>query len=184
MKKTIILASVLGSLISVPAFAKSETNYSYTKTETAYTTSRTQGTYLGLDLIGTNLDSGSQKGSVRDNISYGVSVKHAFNFDKIFIAPGIFFDHNRADASSYNGDGSADGTDQTRLKYSYGVKADIGYDVTDRFAPFVILGYSESRLNYGSDFNSKDVKKTEQGLIYGVGAKYALAQRLIKNMKL
>ena len=37
-----------------------------------------------------------------DQISLGISYKHAFNFNNFFIAPGVFFDYSNLNAKEIN----------------------------------------------------------------------------------
>ncbi|MFT6332733.1 MAG: opacity protein-like surface antigen [Lentimonas sp.] len=89
-----------------------------------------------------------------------------------FVAPEVFYDFNNAEVT--------DGSDKGELNYSYGVKANVGYDVTEKFAAFVNLGYLETRgtdsgTGYKVDYNL-------EALTYGIGVTYEAVENV--NFKL
>lgn len=146
---------------------------------------KTQGNYVGLNLIRTESKATDteyyQTRHRYDNFSFGVDYKYAFNFNNFFIAPGIFFDNNAHDNNYSLGDG-----DRASLngKYNYGAKIDFGYDLTEKFSPFVTLGHSETRLSYseyGPNVQSVKYDHTQEGLIYGLGFRYSLTDSVSLN---
>jgi opacity protein-like surface antigen len=145
-KKLLAAVSIAATIATSSAFAK------------------TEGSYVGVDLLATEYKLINTDGSRTNNTSYGIGAnyKYAFNFDKIFVAPGVFYNHNRAEIKNLQGG-------RGQLKYSYGAKADLGYDITDKFAPFVTLGYQESRHTFSGVDNA-----TEESIVYGVGGKYSV----------
>jgi len=144
---------------------------------------KTEGNYIGLNLINTSTSYQFDSGRVRnDNYSFGVDYKYAFNFGKLFVAPGLFYDHN---ALSRSVNASSD-NDRISLntKFSYGVKVNIGYDITDKFAPFVILGHSQTRLDYsvyGPNTSFYKQSLTQEGFVYGLGFKYSVSDNVDVN---
>ncbi len=151
MKKLLVAATVAGSLISSMAFAK------------------TEGNYVGVDLLATKFREAFDKKESGLDVGLGVNYKYAINFNNFFIAPGVYFDYNNADVSN--------NANKAELDYSYGTKVDLGYDITDKIATFVSIGYKEARIT--SSENNIDVASQTEGLItYGVGAKYALNDNL------
>lgn len=168
MKKIILTTAIIGAISSSSSFAK------------------TEGNYAGVNLINTSStikeDIFTNEKHRNDNYSFGVDYKYAFNFGGFFVAPGVFYDHN-AQNSDYS---IADGDRASfNIKSSYGVKANFGYDVTDKLSPFVTLGYSVTRVDgsvYGSNF-SKVLKESfnEEGLVYGLGLKYDLTKEFSVN---
>ena len=64
-------------------------------------------------------------------------------------------------------------SNDSELKFSYGVKADVGYDITNRLAAFVTFGYQEMRFTS----NIAD-SATLESHIYGVGAKYSVTDNV------
>ena len=153
MKKILVVSAIL-AIFSTNSFAK------------------TEGNYVGISLINSStVNSYADGGKDRnDNISLGADYKYAFNFGGFFIAPGLFYDHNALSQNTlYSGTSF-----NANLKYSYGIKANIGYDVTDSFAPFLTIGHSQTRNSYGTNnFNYKE-NYTNEGMILGAGFKYSL----------
>ena len=165
-KKLLVAIAITTSILSASANAK------------------TQGHYVGLNLINTSTVETNALGSGQkhrnDNFSVGADYKYAFNFDKFFVAPGIFYDYNNnnADYASWTGEMySGD------LAYSYGAKVDFGYDVTDKFSPFVTIGYSETRSS-GTYYDTSEYYRedfTDEGLVLGLGLRYAINDMLSIN---
>jgi opacity protein-like surface antigen len=155
-KKLLAVVSLTAAISTSSAFAK------------------TQGHYVGVDLIATKYkDINIVSGTRENDVDYGVGInyKYAINFNNFFVAPGVFYNYNNAELQV--GGGLIDLT--SGLKNSYGVKADFGYDVTDKFAPFVSFGYQENRIEVtSSDFAALNGGTTLESLTYGVGAKYSV----------
>lgn len=152
-KKLLAVASVVTAIASSSAFAK------------------TEGNYVGVDLLGTRaktidvVDGTGRKNNIDAGI--GVNYKYAVNFDNFFIAPGVFYNYNNAEAKK--------GDVKSRLDYSYGVKADVGYDLTNQFATFVSFGFQENR-NQDEIVGFGKERSTNEAYSYGVGVKYSLTK--------
>lgn len=115
----------------------------------------------------------------QSNISYGIGIAKAYNFGKFYIEPEIFYDNNNLftktistvnyTAGSFYGPATYQRI--IELKYSYGGKINLGYDITDNFALFGILGYSENRYSL---YGIRDYSKVTDGTNYlGSGPYYA-----------
>lgn len=174
--KKLIAVSLFASLVASSAFAK------------------TEGSYVGIDLLNTKSVAqlrSSSEGQAADetsrqtsrNYGVGVNYKYAVNFNKFFVAPGIIIEDNRSKNSI------ADGL-SLNVKNRYGVKADVGYDVTDCIAPYLTLGYSAT--SYTSRFGAvseDDVaingKKsaTNYDWFYGAGVKFDLTSNVALNLE-
>lgn len=163
-KKLLISASLIASIASASAFA------------------RTEGHYVGASVINTSSETSFDQDTHRnDKYSFGVDYKYAFNCEKFFLAPGVFYDHNALteEVTLTSGAKIASNT-----KYSYGVKLLIGYDVTDKFAPFAIVGHSQTRgdgSSYGPGFVFTKETSTDEGMVYGLGFKYSLNDKVDLN---
>lgn len=163
MKKLLITTVILGSLFSSLAMAK------------------TEGNYVGVDILSTNFESFDANFEKHDESSFGfgVNYKYAINFNNFFIAPGIFLNHNNASSSFADlGNGSYD---IDTLKYSYGAKVDLGYDINDKIAAFVTGGYLESRIELTEDFQTTR-NITEESFLYGGGVKYSVTNDVDVNI--
>jgi predicted porin len=138
MKKNLLITSALAALISTSAFAK------------------TEGNYVGVDLIHSNFEIDNSTTDDGD-VSLGINYKHAFNFGGLYIAPEIFFDYSNIDLGS-----------SSEIEHLYGVKANVGYDISDKVSIFGAVGYAEDRQKDGT------TSYAEEFTIYGLGATYSL----------
>lgn len=166
MKKLLIATTVIGSLISSMAFAK------------------TEGNYVGVYVLATKFkDTFNNKREDSIDAGLGINYKHAINFDGLFVAPGVYFNYNNASVD----DGGAFTYElESKLKYSYGVKLDLGYDITDKFAAFTSIAYQENRIEYDdadpSPASSLDRDYRVESFVYGVGAKYSVNDNVDVNL--
>jgi opacity protein-like surface antigen len=154
-KKLLTVLSVAATIATSSAFAK------------------TEGSYVGVDLLATQYkDAVNSDRSRADNMGYGAGVnyKYAFNCDNFFIAPGVFYNYNNANVKSNSSDY------QSKLRHSYGVKADLGYDINDKIATFVTFGYQENYIKDSMPSVGYRGNSTLESLIYGVGAKYSVTK--------
>ncbi len=124
------------------------------------TKTTTKGNYVGLELLRTDVKFHEDwtRNTIKverhnrhfsdNDIGLGVDYKYAFNFDRVFIAPGFFYEQNNTKVGGSGVTDSSDFANNNKLKISnrYGVKADLGYDLTDRFSPYITGGYS--RIGY------------------------------------
>lgn len=172
MKKLLITMSVLVSLISSAALAK------------------TEGSYAGLDLLRTSIrykerysvfglapqDNGPNYSN--SNYGLGLNYKYAFNFSNAFIAPGLIYEYNNV---------SAKGDEGIRLaiRNRYGVKTDIGYDVTDKVAPYFTVGYgniSYSTRNFVGN-QTASIDGNAHDWFYGAGVKFDVSEKVAINLE-
>lgn len=164
-KKLLVAVALIAALSSTKSFAK------------------TEGNYFGVDLLRTSADFqySPRNGYPQFNqtaIGVGAHYSHAFNFDGIFLAPGVFVEKNQVRASDKDGD-------KYGLNYRSGIKLDLGYDVTKSFSPYITGGLSH--LNYTADFrtgsNGSAVKKSDSsnGAFYGIGFLYHVAKEFTIN---
>ena len=165
MKKIIAITSTFAVLAAASASAKTEGNYlgidlHRAVTESHYDTRTTGAT----NTIDKRYD---------QNLGFGLSYKYAFNFDKIFVAPGVFFERIGTNAKIATGENNDDHYFQ--VKNRYGVKLDIGYDIKDDFAVYLTggLSYTGYKTNH-SDATGTGIPETfagsKPGFLYGFGA--------------
>ncbi|MBM3580215.1 MAG: porin family protein [Alphaproteobacteria bacterium] len=161
MKKLLVLTSVVAVFSAASASAK------------------TEGRYVGVDLLRGNVSyaerysDNSDRAAVEtsdtqgEGVGLGVRLSHAYNSDGVFVAPGVFAEHNNV---------RADGVSTQRLQVNnrVGVKADIGYDMADNVAPYLTVGYAavdyRTRNNDGVT-GSKVKNGLTSSWFYGVGLK-------------
>jgi len=151
---------------------------------------KTEGHYVGLNLINTEVESKARLNDVvedeskADKFSGGISYKYAFNFKGFFAAPELFYDLNKTKSRATDSLGTGYNTE---VKNSYGVKLNLGYDITDKFAAYAIVGHSVSRvkshfsgnLSGGVDPNPENFN--QEAFIYGLGMKYDVANNISVN---
>ncbi len=177
MKKLVTITSVLAVFASASSFAKTEGNYvgvdihrASVKVHNHYADS-----YLATP---NNVAMGAT------NTGYGVTYKHAFNFDKMFVAPGLFYERistkitDRAE------------TDQLtlRLKDRSGIKLDLGYDISDNAALYFTNGISRVAYETGSnDIDGMSVSgvrsRHQLGYFYGVGLSANVAKDVVVSFE-
>ncbi|NBX53375.1 MAG: hypothetical protein EBT63_06990, partial [Proteobacteria bacterium] len=131
------------------------------KSSSTNSESLTSGNYIGVDFIKTDM-SFREVWLTSDNLtlkkpfstdsknSFGIKYMYALNFNKLFIAPEIFYEKTNIKKQS-----DLDGTIYDVYKqfesYGYrwldiesrmGAKLNLGYDVNPYFAPYFFAGYS------------------------------------------
>lgn len=166
MKKLLITTTIIGSLISSIAFAK------------------TEGNYIGIDVLATQVkDTFSNEKETNIDVGLGLNYKYAINFNHFFVAPGAYFNYNNA---SVHEDGQFTYDFESKLKYSYGLKVDLGYDITDKFAAFTSIAYQENRIEYDDSDPTAGVTFDRdfrvESFVYGIGTKYSINTRVDVNL--
>ena len=177
MKKLFTTLFAISSLLSISAQAK------------------TEGSYAGIDLLRTNATFNERftdtqedpETRVATNVkpsfsghSYGLGLnyKYALNFNGFFIAPGVFAERNNNKFQGTRGKG-------LRVNNRYGVKADFGYDVTNKIAPYFTAGYSlidyRTTNNHGNDVASKSGNAGDW--FYGLGLKLNVTENVAMNLE-
>jgi len=195
------LDAVTTTKTKIPTESETETKIKkVAKVEASNSESKTEGSYAGLDLFGTKTtlrvkntfssavcteDCTDYEKPALTNNSYGLGLtyKYAFNFNKFFIAPGIFFEQN-----NYQAVNATDGIlTRLQIKNRYGIRSDFGYDIK-RFAPYLTIGYAEvsyrSRNNGADRYNNQvsSIKNDVNGnVFYGAGLKFNLTPSLSLN---
>jgi len=140
--------------------------------------------YVGLDLLTTRIDhrytavhnifgSPSTYKRSNDGLGYGINAGYKISKNDFFIAPELFYE--RLDTKSpdfYNS--SAQYGDKLRIRGRYGVKLNLGYNITDKISAFVNYGYAS--VGYRQEFRSVDrfYGQTKSGALYGFGFAYKL----------
>jgi len=179
MKKLILTTAIVATFLSSSAFAK------------------TEGSYFGIDLLRTKTNAeitrtntaltSSNSNTTDSKMGFGIDYKYAININNFFVAPGLIYEslgtenkHSYSEDLSFITPGDYYRTAQSlKIKDRMGVKIDLGYDITDKFAAYVPVGYARTRYEFSanreqllaSSYSSTTVKKTgSQGaLFYGVG---------------
>lgn len=177
MKKILITATIIGSFLSSVAHAK------------------TEGNYVGLNIIKSKVEAqkltiagtsytNNQGFLVQDEsqVSLGLNYKHAFNFDGIYIAPGAFFDYTNVNT---NGQVNGGATTTFDLDYRYGLRVDLGYDITNELAAYVHAGIANNIYanTWSFNGNSSNTSNNDVATTYGVGLKYSVTNNVDVNLE-
>ena len=126
------------------------------------------------------------------NYAAGLNYKYAMNFDRFFVAPGIFFEKHSSNSTQriepkYN-NGNTTGN-RLRVNDRFGARVDLGYDLTKNISPYVAVGYAG--VSYRSNFASVDgvldsnffqtKKGTAFSPIYGIGLNVDVTENISLN---
>lgn len=180
MKKLFLVTSLIASVATSSAFAKSEG--SYLSLDVLSSTGRFHERYQDNTTSGNTVN--NKPAFNHQAVGFGATYKYAFNFNNFFIAPGLFYERNRL---TIDGDVIQDGDSGRRMevKHRYGAKLDFGYDVTENFAPYLTVGYAG--INYGTkqySFQNTNVRSTRLvndtvgDIFYGGGIRFDLNERV------
>jgi len=171
MKKLVTVVSVLAAFASAPSFAKTEGNYVGVDIHRASV--KAHNNYRQAQNSPNDQDLGTT------NTGYGITYKYAVNFDKMFIAPGLFYERIGAKITD------REDVDQLslQLKERSGIKLDFGYDLSDNSAIYFTNGISRVGLETGSQDSDglglANVRSRHQlGYFYGLG----LSSNIDKNV--
>ena len=156
---------------------------------------QTAGSYVGLDVARTetcfmvhDTTYGTPNSYPPSNCgataSVGANYKYAFNYNGLFIAPGAFFEYYLSNPVK--------GLDGVNLenKNRYGLKADLGYDLTSKFSPYVTGGYA--RVDYRARSRGEDIAQNnltigknggDNSFFWGAGLKYDFTPNLSANLE-
>lgn len=175
MKKLFVISLCAASIFSSSAFAK------------------TEGSYFGVDLLNTTVKFNERYSSdisphaqlrrpsfSGSSYGFGAHYSYAANMNGLFIAPGLFFERNGASATGDGNETTSNGnrtSQRMQVLQRYGIKTDIGYDVTDTVGLYLTAGYA------GISYRTKNFSDTagrvttiKNGVtgdwFYGAGAKF------------
>ena len=176
MKKLLLIIAALTSLLSISAQAK------------------TEGSYAGIDLLRTQAtfyerftDNQDPERRTPMNVkpsfaghSYGLGLnyKYALNYNGFFVAPGVFAEHNQNKFQGTEGK-------SLNINNRYGLKADFGYDVTSKLAPYFTAGYSIIDYNTKNNFGKYTSGRSGNAgdWFYGLGLKFDYANNVALNFE-
>lgn len=163
---------------------------------------RTSGNYVSIDLhkalVGNSRMTNGADSDYHDedsNTGLGVAYKYAVNLgdytdlkysNRLFVAPGIFFERIGTSASAGPTLPSGD-SQRFNMQNRYGVKMDLGYDLNEYISPYLTGGLSYSGYS-SSDPNATNstpaiaqiFRGSKPGWFYGIG----LTTKLCNNFSL
>ncbi len=139
----------------------------------------TEGHYVGVNIVNSSVDHQYDNGTAqfdKKRVGYGIDYKYAMSLnDNLFIAPGVFAEDNNLRATNSSGD-------IIENDYRYGLKVDLGHDLTDNVAIYFTNGISAN--HYKSDRVSVGKKSgTELGYFYGAGFALNVAENVALNIE-
>ncbi|MBP7710606.1 MAG: outer membrane beta-barrel protein [Rickettsiales bacterium] len=167
MKKLFAISLLAASFVSNAALAK------------------TEGSYVGIDLLNTKVKfyeryTNSTTPTATDrkpsfshsDYGFGLHYNYALNANGLFVAPGVFWELNN---STVNGHGDTQDLQRLKIKNRYGLKLDVGGDITNVIAPYLTGGYVAIHHNgreYFSGNNTRSRSSTSMEWFYGAGVKF------------
>ncbi len=178
-------ALILASLISSPAFASNS------------------GQYVGVDYVNTRMRyrevvdmtktfSPDPYSIPNNSMGFGANYKYQINYNDFFVAPGLFFERNRAEAN-YNLPGLPQILQNTihdksiKLKNRYGIKADIGYKLIDGVFPYLTGGYGVVRYSSNNKTTIDDptysLHRNTGSPFYGFGLRINYSEKISLNLE-
>ncbi len=188
MKKTLSLITIIISLLSSHAFAKTEGNYiginllrSIAKIKNTSTLASDNNEGMDSFYNQTNKDS-----------TYGLGLKYsyAYNFNNFFVTNEISYEHLNSKINSDFFDESENYFSQKlKLKNAITLKSNLGYDINDQLAFYVPVGisrfgYDIETIDVGGDdkkFTQKSSSKS--ALFLGFGLSYEPVKNWILNLE-
>jgi opacity protein-like surface antigen len=129
---------------------------------------KTEGFSIGFDLLNTH-SSSNQLSTIadEDQISSSVNLKHAFNWNGFYLAPGAFVDFTELSHTDSQGD-------EWDLDYRYGVNLDLGFDFNDKHSAFANIGYANNIYELNLRAQNSELEGSDATGFYGFGYKYNL----------
>ena len=140
----------------------------------------TVGNYFGVDLVTTSLNfqnlqyfqsstMSHRHTNSSSTQSFGLNYNYAINYDNFFLAPGIIFEKNDT-LNNLNRQSNNNGIEKyykksfSSIKKRYGIKLDLGYDISNEIAVYGTIGKA---VNYYKNFSSSIRYDDYTGLIEG-----------------
>ena len=124
------------------------------------------GMNIGLNELSTKEKINTTKKEENKNINYGIFYKYNWNVNKFLIGIELFYDTINQKTTINN--------DFVKLTYRYGSDINIGYDITDNFYLYGIVGYGFMRYKmYNNTYNYR-INNTTSKILYGFGLGYNL----------
>ena len=181
MKKLFLTASICSTIFANNALAK------------------TQGSYIGVDALSirtafySKIDTTTTGGwatykPTQYGSTYGAGLhyRYAFNNNGLFIAPGIIIEQDSFNKTATKGTNH----DSLQVKNRYGVKLDVGYDVSEVVAPYLTGGYaavSYKSISNGDNGSGGVATATTSGTasngFFGGGLKFTLSKEFSMNVE-
>jgi opacity protein-like surface antigen len=185
MKKLLLVTTLVTSIASAPALAKTEGNYVGIDVLRASSQVKSHSNRIGEE------DSPYYSHKDKDSsVGFGLNYKYAFNMNNFFVAPGAFYEKIGTEVKSgYSTSAFDPYTQSVKFNDRIGAKLDLGYDITDYFAAYVPVGVSsvgyemKTRDVDGSDFVNTKKTGRKFGYFYGVGFSFYPVKNFAINLE-
>ncbi len=170
MKKIIFTALISSFLFCTNAFSKTEGNYVsgsvlYNKTKVKQDET--------VEVFGGNTRV-IHRDARSDSAGVGIAYRYAFNHNGFFLAPGIFAEKNNSK--------SLIGSSSLNIQNRYGLKADLGYDLEDDLAIYVVGGVSYLKYRLSDSLESRS-SNASNSFFYGIGLSHDYSNRVSFNIE-
>ncbi len=136
---------------------------------------KTEGPSIGFDFIKAEVEHNytgllSGHDSFDDSSStIGVNFKYAYNLDRMFISPSVFYEAISTESIDQD-------NDNVKIDGRAGAKVDLGYDISDKFSAYVTAGLAA--VSYEVNWLGGYVDGNEVGAIYGAGLNYRVQENI------
>jgi opacity protein-like surface antigen len=160
MKKLLLIVSVAASLATSNAIAK------------------TEGNSVGVGLMRSASDHKSSASNEihyqDDTLSFGLNYKYSAPLgNNFYLAPGLSYD--------YIGTDTGPGGNDVKINHRYSARVDVGYDIKEYLAAYLMAGYS--LVDYKIT-NTKGKKTSfEYAPVYGLGLNAQLCKEWTLNLE-
>ncbi len=142
---------------------------------------KTEGHSVSVNILNTNAKyrfdrfiNGNHIQSFEDSSHNGIGFdyKYAYNFDGVFIRPGVFFDRTNIEYRS-----SSTLIPAIKIDNRYGFKTDIGYDLEEKLSVYIVGGMSF--LDYSiTNSSGKNSSRAKSDFFYGAGISYDYSKKV------
>ena len=106
---------------------------------------------------------------------FGISAGYKTSYKSFFIAPEIFFDKlNNHSHDFYYTQGYEQRQNVLSINNRYGVKANIGYKISDKISTFISYGFANNVYNAQQHATNRKYSSNTLSQIYGIGFIYDL----------
>ena len=179
MKKlsTIIITTL--SIISQNSFAERSGLFAGVDLTNSTSAIESQWTYKENKFLDRLLKEETSRSAKSSKIGIGANVSYAYNYKNFFIAPVLAI-HSIGTKDSFAGEGFEQ---EISIKSRTSIKADLGYEITDRLAIFVPVGINIVNYQIESKFDTLRYtgKGTDASPFVGAGFSLKLVDNIYLN---
>jgi opacity protein-like surface antigen len=109
------------------------------------------------------------RGRHGEHLGFGINAGYKMQYDRVFVAPEVFYDNLNNSTNDFGGAPTTLNVDNR-----YGVKVNLGYDLTSNVSAFVNLGLANVRYINRDPTTGTSSGYNKLAPIYGIGALYKL----------